>query len=401
MTPQEKTILLVLATINFTHILDFMIMMPLGPQFIQSFGIGTGQFGFLVSSYGLASFIFGLVGAPYLDHFDRRTALLWLYSGFIAATVACALAFNFESMLVARFLAGSTGGLLSSVVLSVVGDICPEERRATGMGWVMAGFSAATVAGVPIGLFLAHRLGWKAPFAGVALVSLLVLWAIYKYVPSLTKHIKPIHERPAGVDWSVFQRALSEKNQILALLFTLLVLMGQFMVIPNIANSLTFNNGFNEETLSLVYLLGGGLTIFTAPLIGRLADKYGKSFTFFWIGLASIVPLWLVTNLPPTGYGIVLMVTSIFLVLISGRGIPATSLVVSAVPAWQRGSFMSIRNSVAHLGTFLATALSGVLVWRNPYTGRLEGYENTGYIAIGMTILAIILASSIKAVDDK
>ncbi|MDQ3073805.1 MAG: MFS transporter, partial [Bacteroidota bacterium] len=186
---KEKILLFVLAAIQFTHIMDFMIMMPLGPQFERIFQINPQQFSMLVSAYIISAGIFSLIGAFFIDRFDRKNALLLSYLGFTIGTFACALSPTYEVLMAARIVTGIFGGTLSSLTFSVVGDAIPNERRAAAMGIVMASFSVASVAGVPMGLFLATHFGWHSTFVLLGIMSTVVLGLLYFYVPSMRGHL--------------------------------------------------------------------------------------------------------------------------------------------------------------------------------------------------------------------
>ncbi|WP_375438196.1 MFS transporter [uncultured Hymenobacter sp.] len=129
----EKLLLALLAAVQFTNILDFVIMMPLGPQLMPALGIVPRQFGLVISAYTFSAGATGLAAA-FLDRFNRKTALLALYLGFGLGTVACALAPTYHWLVAARALTGAFGGVLGSLVLAIVGDAVPESRRGQAIG---------------------------------------------------------------------------------------------------------------------------------------------------------------------------------------------------------------------------------------------------------------------------
>ncbi len=213
--------------------MDFMIIMPLGDLLMKVFEITPQQFSLIVSSYTFTAGIFGFVAAFVIDRFDRRKALLFLNVGFVVGTIACALAPTYVVLLFARSLTGAFGGVLGALILSVVADVVPDERRGQGMGIVMAAFSVASVAGVPFGYLLAEKFSWHAPFLLLAGMGTLITLAIFKFIPSLTGHMVKKSDRPSPA--KVLTNAISLPNQKLALLFMLALILGQFSIIPFIA----------------------------------------------------------------------------------------------------------------------------------------------------------------------
>src|SRR6266478_4420829 len=238
-----------------------MILMPLGPQLMRELHIGTGRFSALVAAYTISSGVVGLLAAPFIDRFDRRKLLLFAYAGFIAGTLACALSQNAGTLLSARALSGAFGGLSISMVMAIIGDVVPAERRAAGMGVVMTAFSVAAAVGIPFGLWLAQHWRWEAPFFLLAVVGS-VMWLIaFARLPAVRGHLESGHSRQA------FSELLRDANAGRALLFMLAMVIGHFAIIPLLAPYLVGNVGWPERDLFLVYFTGGVLTVFTAPRI--------------------------------------------------------------------------------------------------------------------------------------
>lgn len=393
---KEKIILFTLAGINFTHIMDFMIIMPLGDMLMKVFQINPQQFSLIVASYTFTAGIFGFIAAFVIDRFDRRSALLFLNAGFVIGTLLCAFAPTYPLLLVARSLTGAFGGVLGALILSVVADVVPDERRGQGMGIVMAAFSAASVAGVPFGYLLAEKFSWHAPFLLLAGLGLVISAAIFKYIPSLTAHMVKKSERPGIM--TVLTNAVSLPNQQLALVFMLTLILGQFSIIPFIAPYMVRNVGFEGDQITYIYLVGGGLTIFTSPYIGRLSDKYGKKAVFTVVASAAIVPVFLITHMPPVPVAAALVVTGLFFIMGGGRMIPAMAMITSSVRPQNRGSFMSINSSVQQLSAGLASFIAGIIVVDNG--GALDRYNWVGYFAIAVTLVCIYLGRKIKPVDQ-
>jgi len=392
---KERLFLLVLAGIQFTHILDFMIMMPLGPQLLRALRINTHEFGLLLSSYTFTAAASGLLAAAYVDRFDRRKLMLALYALFIVATLACALAPNYPALLAARALAGAFGGILGALVQTMVADVVPFERRGQAMGTVMAAFSLSTVAGVPLGLLLANHagaLGWRASFMFIALLACGFFAIGYRLLPPLTTHLQG--PQPAGA-----LRRLSavarEANHLRAFFFVSLLMLSGFSVIPYVALYYTANVGMTEHFITLIYLCGGTATFFTSRLIGRLADRHGKLPTFRAIALASFVPLLITTHLVPVPWWAVLANATLFFILVPGRMIPGMAMVTAAAAPAVRGAFMSMMSSVQMLSSGLASLVAGLIITRNA-AGQIEHYHLVGYLAVGCGLASLWVAQHVK-----
>jgi predicted MFS family arabinose efflux permease len=382
----ERLFLLTLALVQFAHIMDFMILMPLGPQLMRLFQVTPQQFGLLVSSYTITAGVFGFMGAFVIDRFDRKWALLVVFACFTLGTLACALAPSYYLLLITRSLTGASGGMLGAILLSIVADVVPLERRATAMGVVTSGFSAASVFGVPFGLFLATHLGWQAPFVFLGAAGVAIALAILAFIPPVNKHLQAKGARPSPQQ--MIANVANNPNQLRALGFMMLLMFGNFTVIPFISPYLVANVGFPEDMLTYVYLIGGGLTIFASPLVGKLADRVGHQKTFQFFMLLYLVPILAITNLPSMPEYGVLTITALFFVFGSGRMVPAMTMITGTVTPQTRGSFMSLNSSVQQLATGAASLVGGFIIARSP-TGQLLNYPYVGIIAVVMSLLAI------------
>jgi len=316
---RELWLLLTIAGIQFTHILDFMIMMPLGPQFTRLFGISDAQFGLLVSAYTLSAGVSGLAAATYVDRFDRKRLLLTLYGLFALATLACGLAPDYAFLMGARIAAGMFGGVLSALSQTIVADVVPFERRGRAMGIVMSSFSFSTVAGVPIGLFLASHLSWQAPFIGIALLSGVLAVGAGLTLPRLDHHLQQ-SDRPSI--WRGIGMVLADRNHLRAFGFTALLMLTGFTIIPFVTIYMQANVGLVDAQIPYLYLCGGLATLVSARLFGRMSDRYGKVRTFSWLAVAVMLPIMATTLAPRMPLWIVLIVATCLFVFLSGRMIP-------------------------------------------------------------------------------
>lgn len=385
---RELALLLTLAGIQFTHIVDFMVMMPLGPQFTRLFAITDSQFGLLVSAYTLAAGAAGLVGCTFVDRYERKRLLLTLYGGFILATLACALAPTYELLMAARVLAGMFGGVLSALVQTIVGDAVPFERRGRAMGIIMSAFSLATVAGVPGSLWLADHLGWQSTFAGIALVSVGVGALGLYALPRLDAHLLARQSGAAPSPWRALGDVVREPNHWRAFALSALVMAGGFTAIPYLTIYLTINVGVDMSQIPLIYFAGGIATIFSARAIGVLADRWGKVRTFRLVAAACTLPVLAVTHMGQTPFVLVLVVTTAFFVLMSGRMIPGMALITSAATPALRGSFMSLNGSIQAAAMGIASLVGGLLIGRGS-DGLVHGYAFAGWISTALAALSI------------
>ena len=397
---QEQRLLLALAGIQFTHILDFMIMMPLGPMLMRAFGLSTAQFAVLVSTYTFSAAVAAILAATVIDRFNRRGVVLWLYAGFIVATAACAAAPGYAALLIARGAAGVFGGVLGAMVQTYIGDTIPFERRGRATGKVMAAFSLSTVAGVPLGLLLAHHvpaLAWRAPFLFAALLAL-GFWCLAR------KALPSIPARVTDSRWSEtltpIKAVLSHANHWRAFAFMVLLMISGFTVIPYITIFATANQGFAEDKLPLMYLIGGACTFFTARYFGRATDQYGKAKTFRVIAVLAMLPILALTQSGPLPWWAVLCISTPFFILVSGRFVPGMAMITSASQPNLRGTFMSLSSAVQQAASGLAALIAGLIISRSA-DGFVLHYDRVGYLACAASMGAIILAGYLVPADAK
>jgi predicted MFS family arabinose efflux permease len=393
---QEAFMLRVVSAMMFTHILDFMIVMPLGPRLMEIFSISPAQFGTIVSTYMFSAGGFGLVAAWFLDRFDRKTALLWLYVGFALGTVACGLAPNYMFLLMARILTGGFGGVMAATVLAVIADVIPPHRRGAAMGTVFSSFSVASVAGVPAGLFLANHLGWHAPFFLLAGLSAVITVGAWYTLPSMRGHLRQASDKPKP--WKDMLAIVGHANHWNAFALTIVMTAAGFLIIPYISPSLVANVGVSNDHLPFVYLCGGAVTFFSMKWIGKLADSKGKSRVFTWVSVVAIGPMLLITHLPLLPLWVVLVVTTFFMVFTSGRMVPGMALVTATVEPRYRGGFMSINSALQQFSSGVAAMIAGAIVVKTG-DGRLSRYGVVGILAMISVLTSIFLARRLKVED--
>lgn len=388
----ERFLLWVLAAVQFTNIVDFMVMMPLGPQLTKLFGLSDARFGLLVSAYTLAAGASGLLGAFFIDRFERKRLMLFAYAGFGLSTLACGLAPTYGSLMLARIAAGACGGLLSASVQTIIADTVPFERRGRAMGIVMAAFSLSTVAGVPASLWLASHHGWNAPFVGITIAALLVWAGAAVAVPRIDGHLKAQAQRSPA---QTMATVLREPNHLRAFALSSTMLMSSFCIIPYITIYTTTNIGMTMEQIPLIYLVGGVATFFSSRLWGWASDRYGKVAVFRVLAVLALAPMLTLTHLPVVPLAVVLVVTTLFFVLVSGRMVPGMALIASAAAPQVRGAFMSLNGAVQSAAMGVASYVGGLLISRTA-EGQVAGYGNTGWLALACTLAAFWLVARVR-----
>jgi MFS transporter, DHA1 family, inner membrane transport protein len=390
--PQQKLLLITLALIQFTHIVDFMIMMPLGPVIMAEFKISPERFSWLVSSYTFSAAVSGLSFSFFVDRFDRRKVLLLLFFGFGVGTLLCGLSQGYLQLLTARVFTGFFGGILGSVVLSIVSDAIEPKLRATAMGIVMTAFAMASIIGVPISLYIASLWGWHMPFIILAGFLSLVFFLSWHAVPPLSSHLRGVHrDGPLQILTYIF----SDRNRCLALSLGFFLILGHFTIIPFLSDSFVANHGLPQTQLPFVYLVGGCASILTAPLVGRLADRQGKHRIFYIGALLSIGPIVMLTVLPSLPLPLLFVAIPCFFALAGARMIPAQALISTTVEPRFRGAFMSYLSALQNLGSAVAATIAGKLVYRGA-EGQLMGFESAGAVAVLFTLLAIGVATKVE-----
>ena len=392
MSNKEKILVFILASINFTNIVDFMIMLPLGPSLMRIFNVTDQEFAYVVSAYAISAFVSGFAAAFFVDNFDRKKLLIFAYSGFIVGTFACGIAPNYTLLLIARMVAGLFGGLIGAQVLSILADAFPLERRGTAMGFLMAAFSVASVVGVPVSIYLASRYNWHMPFTTIAVMGLVILGFVIKYIPSMTAHIELVKHKNK---FEVISRIFKDSNQVYALLLSFTLMFSHFAVISFMSPYMVKNVGFSESELAYIYLLGGAITMFTAPLIGKLSDRYGKFKIFSIFAVLAVVPLIVLTNLGATSISVALLFTSIFFIISGGRIIPSQALISSVVDPQHRGSFMSINSSVQQLATGSAAFVTGLVVYTDAQH-HFHHFEYVGYASAFLSLVCIVIGRKLN-----
>jgi predicted MFS family arabinose efflux permease len=386
-TSYQVFVIAILSFLQFTVILDFMVLSPLGAILMEKLSVSTSQFGLVVSAYAFSAGASGLLTAGFADKFDRKKLLLFFYTGFILGTVLCAIAPTYKMLLGARIVTGIFGGVVGSVSFAIITDLFKMEVRGRVMGFVQMSFAAAQVLGLPIGLVLANHFNWHAPFwmiAGVGTIMGIVIVAKLKPVDQHL-HLKIEHNAFKHL-WGTITRPDYAK----AFFATTLLATGGFMLMPFGSAYSIHNLGITLEQLPIVYLITGSFSIIFGPLTGKLSDKIGK-FNIFCLGtVLSIIMVAIYTHLGITPLWELITLNVILFIGISSRMIASSALLTAVPDAKDRGAFMSVNASTQQISGGIASIIAGMIVYQTS-TGQLERYDILGYVVISSMLLAILM----------
>jgi predicted MFS family arabinose efflux permease len=381
----ERSLLLLIGAVQFVNVLDFMMVMPLGPDFAADFGVPNARLGFVGASYTLAAALSGIVGSTFLDRFDRRKALAVALVGLVLSTAAGGLVSSFEMMLATRCLAGAFGGPASALALAIVSDVIPPARRGRAMAAVLGAFAISSVLGVPVGLELAHLGGWRLPFFAVALFGTMVAALAIFLLPPLVGHLFG----GAGKRQTKLRTLLKRPEVVLALAANALVMLGHFAIVPNLAAYVQFNFGYPREDMGLLYFVGGLISLGTMRVAGWLADRVGPPRVAAGATLAYVTVLFFSFVVPLYSLPVHLLFAG-FMVTSSFRAVPMRALSSRVPNADERARYMSSQSALDHIAA-AGGALLGSQLLRELPGGRLDGMAALGWVTITLSSLVPLL----------
>jgi predicted MFS family arabinose efflux permease len=382
----QSFLIALLAFAQFTIILDFIIMSPLGAILMPALNITAGQFGVAVSAYAFSAGISAVLAAGFADRFDRKRLLLFFYAGFTLGTLLCALAPSYHVLLLGRIVTGLFGGVIGSVVLAIITDLFALHLRGRVMGFVQTGFAASQVLGIPTGLFLANHWNWHVSFGAIVGLSILAMAAILFVMQPVDAHLRLKQDRNA------FRHLIATVGQpryTLAFAVTTLLSTGGFMLMPFGSAFTVHNLGIDILHLPTIYLVSGLFTIFIGPLVGRASDAFGKYPTFMFGSAMSVIMVLIYTHLGHVSLTTAIIVNVLMFVGIFSRMIPSQAL-ISAIPdPSQRGSFSAVSASLQQLSGGLGSVLAAAIIAENP-DGTLRHFDRLGYIVVATSILSLV-----------
>lgn len=385
-TSYQKMVIFLMAITQFSVILDFMVMSPLGDMLMKSMNLTTSQFGLAVSAYAISAGISGLLTAGFADKYDRKNLLLFFYSGFIIGTFLCGFATNYWMLIGARIFTGIFGGVIGSIGMAIITDVFDIHHRGRVMGFVQMGFGASQVLGIPISLYIANAWGWQAPFIMVAALGVVIAIMISLKMEPVTAHLALQKKQNAATHlWST----LAKRNHRIAFLSTALLSLGGFMMMP-FGSAFAINNlKLTNEQLPLLFMVSGVSSLFIMPLVGKFADKVDKLKLFTVASIWMSIMVVIYTNLGPTSLPIVMAMNVLMMMGIMSRMIPATALVTGVPEMADRGAFMSINSSLQQIAGGIAAAIAGMIVVQKDKTSPLQHYNTLGIIMVGISVVGI------------
>jgi predicted MFS family arabinose efflux permease len=390
----EREVIFLVGLAQFVNILDFMIVLPLGPEFARELGIDPAHLGVVGGSYTAAAAVGGVIASRVLDRFDRRVALAATMLGLVLATVGAGFATSFATLLAARVVAGAFGGPATAVGLSVVTDVVPAERRGKALGAVMGAFAVASVLGVPLGLELGNRFGWRVPLYVVAALGSVVLAGVIARLPALTAHLAD--RRGAVSPMALLRRP----GTWLAVASTLSISLAAFAIIPNVSAYVQANCGLPRAQLPLLYLAGGLPTFFTLRIAGRLADEYGPPRVAL-VGTGLFVAIVLLGFAPGRSLVHPVFVFVFMMSAQSTRNVAAQTL-TSRIPApHERAGFQSLQSAVQHLGSAIGASLGALFLASGP-RGELVGMPSLAAFSIAVALpLPLVIARLTRTLEAR
>ncbi|MEY9180528.1 putative MFS family arabinose efflux permease [Bradyrhizobium sp. USDA 326] len=394
----QALLIALLTFTQFTIILDFIIMSPLGAILMPSLDITAGQFGVAVSAYAFSAGLSGILAAGFADRFDRKRLLLFFYVGFTLGTALCAAAQNYHVLLLGRIVTGLFGGVIGAVVLAIVTDLFPLHLRGRVMGFLQTAFAASQVLGIPAGLFLANHWNWHVCFAAIVVVSIAAIAIITLVMEPVDAHLKPKQDRNA---FRHLIATLGEPRYTLAFAVTTLLATGGYMLMPFSSAFTVHNLGIDITHLPTIYLVSGLFSIVTGPLVGRASDAFGKYPTFVFGCAMTVVMVLIYTHLGHVSLATAILVNVLMFVGIFSRMIPSQAL-MSAIPdASQRGSFSAVSASLQQLSGGLGSVLAGAIIAQAP-DGSLIHFDRIGYVVVATTIVTLVMMYFVqKAVAER
>ena len=394
-SPYQKFVIVLLTLTQFSVVLDFMILSPLGDMLMKSMNIKPSQFGLVVSAYAFSAGISGLLTAGFADRFDRKKLFVFFYGGFILGTLCCGFATTYPILVAARIITGLFGGVIGSISLAIITDIFTIQQRGRVMGFTQMGFGASQVLGIPIGLYLANAWGWEMPFFMVAGIAIVIMIMIGFRLKPITGHLALQHDKnPVEHLW----HTIAKRDYRVGFTATALLSIGGFMMMP-FGSAFAVNNlGVTEKQLPLLFMVSGIGSLFIMPVVGRLSDKTDK----FWVAaIASLFMMVLIavyTRLTVNPLWIIMVLNVLMIAGIMGRMIPSMALITGVPDMDDRGAFMSINSSLQQIAGGVAAAFGGMIIVQKDKFSPLEHYDIVGWVAIGISVICIVMLGRVSKI---
>ncbi len=393
-TPYQKIVLAVLALLQFTVILDFMVITPIGDVLIKSLGISTKQFGLVVSSYIFSAAIAGIVSAGFIDKFDRKKVLLFFFTGFILGTLFCALSNSYQTLLTARIFTGIFGGVTSSLTMTIVSDLFTPNQRGRAMSAVQMAFAASQIFGIPLGIFIANKLSWHYTFFLIVILALLILLFIFLKLKPIEEHLKVKSDKnPMLHLW----HTIKNKQHQVGFIAIIFLAMGMMMQ-PFVSIFLVNNIHITNAQLPIIFMVTGASAFFVMPLVGRLSDKFDKFKIFLFGSLATIIVIPVYTHLPIVPLWVILFMNVLMFAVIMSRMGPFQALNSMIPEPVNRGAYMSISASLQQMSAGLGILIASSIAFQPTQTSPLKNFDILGYVAVAISSFAIYLVYRVSVI---
>ncbi len=397
-TPYQKLVIAILALLQFTIVLDFMIIAPLGDILMKKLSISPSQFGLIVSSYAFSAGASGILAAGFADKFDRKKILLFFYAGFILGTLLCGIADNYWMLLFARIITGLFGGVIGSIALAIVADLFAVHQRGRVMGMVQMAFAGSQILGIPAGIFMANHFGWHSTFLMIVALAAIIYSVVFLKMQPVMEHLKIKSDKNPFLHlW----HTINKKDYQTGFLATAFLAIGGFMLMPFSSAFLINNVQISQHQLPLVFMFGGFSSIIIMPLIGRLSDKIDKFKLFAAGSLMAILMVIIYTHLGVVPLWQVVVINMLLFMGIMSRIIPATTLNTSIADMQDRGAFMSITSSLQQMAGGIAAIAAGFIIQQDTKTSPIQHFDILGYVVSAVILLCIFFVYRVSEMVKK
>jgi predicted MFS family arabinose efflux permease len=386
-TAYQVTVILILALTQFSVVLDFMVMSPLGDLLIKDLKITPSQFGVVVSSYALSAGVAGFLTASFADKFDRKKMLMFFYGGFIIGTLLCGLSTNYWTLVGARIFTGLFGGVMSSISLAIVADLFDMNHRGRVMGFLQMGFGMSQILGIPISLYLANVWDWKAPFFMIVLLAALIFVGIFFVLKPVDAHLKLQRDNPLKHMWNT----ISNRNYRIGFLATAFMSLGGYLMMPWGSAYAVNNIGIKQSELPLMFMIVGISTFIIMPVIGIISDRVNKYMVFAGASIVMIISIAIYSHLPHVSLFVLILVNVVMMMGIMARMVPSQALAASIPEMKDRGAFMSINSSLQQMAGGIAALIGGWIVTQKTQTSPLERFDLLSYVVTAVIIINMLL----------
>ena len=388
----------IIALTQFTVVLDFMVMSPLGDLLMKDLQVKPYQFGIVVSSYALAAGLSGFLTAGFADRFDRKRLLVFFYSGFIIGTLFCGLAKSYEQLVMARIFTGIFGGVMSSISMAIVADLFSLQQRGRVMGFMQMGFGLSQILGIPISLYIASKSSWQMPFYMIVGLSILMLMAILSALKPVRAHLDKKTDRSA---FHHLLATVKNRNYRIGFMATAFMSLGGYFMMPWGSAFAVNNVGLSQKELPLLFMVVGVATFMIMPLIGILADKINKFKLFMWASIVMIVAVLVYVQLGETSLFVLIVVNIFMMGGIMARMVPSQALTSSVPELHDRGAFMSINASLQQIAGGIAAIIGGKIVWQASPSAPLMNFDLLGFVVVGVILINIYLTRRVYLYVDR